>query len=138
MYEEYGLFINGEWTAGSKELEVRLSAIEQKLGVSPAASREDTLTAFEAMEGALAPPREAGRFAGADLIRDNTEEAVQIILTETGKVLAKLQREWKMGHNQFRWHTEKARRIYARTVKSPLPGGKYKISGKPIDVVGTF
>ncbi|MCY4206563.1 MAG: NAD-dependent succinate-semialdehyde dehydrogenase [Roseovarius sp.] len=145
IYEKYGLFIDGKWTAGSEEIEVRSPTTERKLGVSSAASRKDTRTAIDAAERALSPLRKMGGFARADamhriadLIQAHAEEAARIISAETGKPLAQSRREWGLACDQFRWYAEEARRIYGRTVESRVPGGKYEIAKEPVGIVGAF
>ena len=95
MYENFGLFINGSWTKGSKTAEVHSPVTEKSLGTIAAASRDDTSKAIDAADAAMAQLAEMGGFGRADALHKaademlaRAEEAATMISTETGKPIA--------------------------------------------------
>jgi succinate-semialdehyde dehydrogenase/glutarate-semialdehyde dehydrogenase len=145
MYEDYGLFIGGRWAKGEKSAEVLSPVTEKPLGEIATASTEDTARAIDAADAAMKPLREMGGFGRADALHKaademlaRTDEAAQMISTETGKPIAQSGREWTLACDQFRWYAEEARRIYGRMVESRVPGGRFEISREPVGIVGAF
>lgn len=147
MYEDFGLFINGTWTAASDgaTAEVKSPVTEQAIGMAPQASAADTETAIAAAERGLASWRKMPAFDRAeamhriaDAMLACADRAARIISTETGRPLAQSQREWVLSTDQFRWHAEEARRIYGRIVESRAPGGRFEIHHEPVGVVAAF
>jgi succinate-semialdehyde dehydrogenase/glutarate-semialdehyde dehydrogenase len=145
MYQDFGLFIAGEWRGGSGTAEVRSPVTEAVLGRAATASADDTAAAIEAAVAALGPLAAMGGFARADALHRiadamaaRAKAAARMITAETGKPLAQAQREWVLATEQFRWHAEEARRIYGRIVASRVPGGRFEVTQEPVGVVGAF
>ena len=145
MYEQFGLFINGEWRKPTQSSEVLSPVTEKSLGQAPAATADETIEALNAAAGALKPLRDMGGFGRADALHKaadamiaRTDEAARMIATETGKPIAQAGREWGLACDQFRWFAEEARRIYGRIVDSRVPGGRFEITREAVGVVGAF
>ncbi|MCX8997004.1 NAD-dependent succinate-semialdehyde dehydrogenase [Rhizobiaceae bacterium BDR2-2] len=145
MYAQFGLFINGRWTAGTVTGEVVSPVSEKALGLVPLATEKDTRAALDAAAGALPELRRLGGFARAEALHKaademirRTDEAARMISIETGKPLVQSGREWGLACDQFRWFAEEARRIYGRIVDSRVPGGRFEVTREPIGIVGAF
>ncbi|WP_188861462.1 NAD-dependent succinate-semialdehyde dehydrogenase [Marinobacterium nitratireducens] len=147
MYNNYGLFIDGEWCKGSSEaiISVLNPATTDVLGEVQAASVEDTQAAIRAAEAGFRVWRETAAWSRADLLHAvadqmvlATEDAARCISLETGKPLVQAQREWALSIDQFRWYAEEARRLYGRIVESRAPGGRIEVHHEPVGVVGAF
>ena len=145
MYENFGLFIGGNWVKGARSSEVFSPVTERSLGAVCIAAPEDTRSAIDAAADASAPLHALGGFGRADALHRaademvrRADEATKMISTETGKPLVQSGREWGLACDQFRWYAEEARRIYGRTVGSRVPGGRFEISREPVGIVGAF
>ena len=145
MYAQYGLFIDGSWTFGSKCGDVISPVSEAPLGHVPFATKDHTQEALEAAARALPTLREMGGFARADALHKaademirRTPEAARMISAETGKPIAQSGREWALACEQFRWFAEEARRIYGRIIDSRVPGGRFEVTREPVGIVGAF
>ncbi len=147
MYQQFGLFIGGEWRQAAKA--ARAAVISPvtgaSLGEAPVASAADTQEAIEAAGPGLKAWRATPAFTRADalhaiadeMIRRATE-AARMISSETGKPIAQAQREWALSIDQFRWHAEEARRIYGRIIESRVPGGRLEVSHEPVGIAAAF
>lgn len=145
MYQGFGNFVGGAWTAGADSLDVYSPVTEKLLGSIPAASAAETRAALDAAAAALPKLRGLGGFARADALHRIADEMIRrageaqrMISLETGKPLAQSGREWGLACDQFRWFAEEARRIYGRVVESRVPGGRFEITREPVGVVGAF
>jgi len=145
MYEQYGLFIGGRWTRGSRSAAVISPVTERSVGQVPMATVEETRAALDAAAAALPLLRALGGYARAEALHKaademfrRSDEGARMISVETGKPIAQAGREWTLACEQFRWYAEEARRIYGRIVDSRVPGGRFEISREPIGVVGAF
>ncbi|MGP9791818.1 NAD-dependent succinate-semialdehyde dehydrogenase [Roseinatronobacter sp. NSM] len=145
MYSQYGLFIDGSWTFGSKSGEVTSPVNEKPLGHVPLATIDDTQAALDAAANALPKLLQMGGFARADALHRaademirRTDEAARMIAAETGKPIAQAGREWSLACDQFRWFGEEARRIYGRIVESRVPNGRFEVTREPVGIVGAF
>lgn len=145
MYDQYGLFIDGNWRQGTASLDVASPVTEKTLGTVAGASAPDTEAAIDAAARALPQLRAMGGFARADALHKiadamlaRADEAAKMISTETGKPLVQSGREWALACDQFRWYAEEARRIYGRVVESRVPGGRFEVTREPVGVVGAF
>ncbi len=147
MYERFGLFIGGGWTAasGGATAPVISPVSEKPLGEAPVAARADTEAAIAAAAHGLAAWRATPAFARADALHAIADEmirrapeAARMIATETGKPIAQGEREWVLSCDQFRWYAEEARRIYGRIVESRVPGGRFEVTKEPIGIVAAF
>ncbi|AZO67989.1 NAD-dependent succinate-semialdehyde dehydrogenase [Mesorhizobium sp. M6A.T.Cr.TU.016.01.1.1] len=147
MYKNYGLFIDGQWVAGSDktQAEVVSPVSDQAMGAVPVATVADTEAALASAARGLREWRSASGFARADALHKiadeltrRAEEAKRMISLETGKPVAQAEREWTLAIDQFRWFAEEARRIYGRIIESRVPGGRFEVSREPVGIVGAF
>ena len=145
MYERFGLFIDGAWVKGAGSEDVLSPVTGKSLGAVATASAEQTRAALDAAANALAPLREMEGFGRADALHKvademlrRTDEAAQMISSETGKPLAQSKREWALSYDQFRWYAEEARRIYGRVIENRVPDGRYEVTREAVGVVGAF
>ena len=147
MYDRFGLFINGAWTAAQdgKLAPVFSPVTEQSLGDCPVAAAADTDAAIAAASAGFAAWRATSGFDRADVLHRiademlrRTDEAARMISLETGKPIAQAGREWALSIDQFRWYAEEARRIYGRIVESRVPGGRFEVHHEPVGIVAAF
>lgn len=145
MYDEFGLYLQGEWRSSDTMLEVFSPVTGKPLGTVPVASAKDTEEAIDSASAALGPLRDMGGFGRADSLHRiademtaRSEEAARMIAMETGKPIAQAGREWVLSVDQFRWYAEEARRIYGRIVESRVPGGRFEIAKEAVGIVGAF
>lgn len=145
MYQQYGLFIDGQWRPGSEPGEVISPVSGRALGRLSAAGAADTQAALDTASRALPALRAMGGFGRADALHRaademarRADEGARMISLETGKPIAQAGREWVLATDQFRWHAEEARRIYGRIVDSRVPGGRFEVTREPVGVTGAF
>ncbi len=147
MYSERGLFIDGSWRpkGAGGENPVNDPSSGEILGISPAASADDTRDAIAAASRAFPAWAATQSWTRADILHRvadamtaATEEAARTITLEAGKPLAQSRREWQLSIDQFRWYAEEARRIYGRIVESRVPGGRIEVTHEPVGVVAAF
>ncbi|MEK1891707.1 MAG: NAD-dependent succinate-semialdehyde dehydrogenase [Rhizobium sp.] len=147
MYQNFGLFIGGQWRAASDRAtaDVLSPVTQEALGSVPVATVADTQDALGAARDGFDAWRSTSAFARADAIHRiademlrRTEEAKKMISLETGKPIAQSEREWGLAVDQFRWFAEEARRIYGRIIESRVPGGRFEVSREPVGIVGAF
>lgn len=147
MYQNFGLFIGGQWRAASDRAtaDVLSPVTQEALGSVPVATAADTQDALGAARDGFDAWRSTSAFARADALHRiademlrRTEEAKKMISLETGKPIAQSEREWGLAVDQFRWFAEEARRIYGRIIESRVPGGRFEVSREPVGIVGAF
>lgn len=147
MYQDFGLFINGQWRAaeGRGTTSVVSPVTEEPVGDAPVATRADTEEALEsaargllAWRGRTGFERAEALHAVADEMSRRKAEGARMISTETGKPIAQSEREWSLAVDQFRWYAEEARRIYGRVIESRVPGGRFEVLHEPIGIAAAF
>lgn len=147
MYDKFGLFIDGRWTAAMNgaTAPVFSPVSERPLGQVPVASVADTEAAiasaaagFAAWKAKSAFDRADALHAIADEMKRRADEAAAMISMETGKPIAQAGREWGLSIDQFRWFAEEARRIYGRIVESRVPGGRFEVHHEPVGIAAAF
>ncbi|WP_298609818.1 NAD-dependent succinate-semialdehyde dehydrogenase [uncultured Thiothrix sp.] len=147
MYENFGLFINGQWRAALDKsmADVFSPVTEKSLGLVPLATLDDTAEAIACAQQGLKAWSAQSAFSRADSLHriademiKRSAEAARMISTETGKPIAQAEREWVLSVDQFRWYAEEARRIYGRIIESRVPRGRFEVLHEPIGVVAAF
>ncbi len=147
MYDKFGLFIDGRWTAAvdGKTVPVFSPVSERPLGQVPVAGVADTEAAIASAQAGFASWRAKTAFERADALhaiademKRRTDEAATMISMETGKPIAQAGREWALSIDQFRWFAEEARRIYGRIVESRVPGGRFEVHHEPVGIAAAF
>ena len=147
MYDKFGLFIDGRWTAAvdGKTAPVFSPVSERALGLVPVAGVADTEAAiasaaagFLSWKAKSAFERADALHAIADEMKRRADEAATMISMETGKPIAQAGREWALSIDQFRWFAEEARRIYGRIIESRVPGGRFEVHHEPVGIAAAF
>jgi succinate-semialdehyde dehydrogenase / glutarate-semialdehyde dehydrogenase len=147
MYDKFGLFIDGRWTAAvdGKTTPVLSPVTERSLGQVPVAGVADTEAAIASAASGLIRWRAKSAFERADALhaiademKRRSDEAATMISMETGKPIAQAGREWVLSIDQFRWFAEEARRIYGRIVESRVPGGRFEVHHEPVGIAAAF
>jgi succinate-semialdehyde dehydrogenase / glutarate-semialdehyde dehydrogenase len=147
MYDKFGLFIDGRWTAAvdGKTTPVLSPVTERSLGQVPVAGVADTEAAIASAASGLIRWRAKSAFERADALhaiademKRQSDEAATMISMETGKPIAQAGREWVLSIDQFRWFAEEARRIYGRIVESRVPGGRFEVHHEPVGIAAAF
>ena len=147
MYQNYGLFIDGQWRGASNGATAPVSSpvTEKPLGDVPIATMADTQEAIESSKRGFTAWKETGAFDRADALHAIADEmirrkseAVLMISSETGKPVAQSEREWILSIDQFRWYAEEARRIYGRVIETRVPGGRFEVLREPLGIAAAF
>lgn len=147
MYDKFGLFIDGRWTAAlnGATAPVFSPVSERPLGQVPVAGVADTEAAIASASAGLQAWRAKSAFERADALhaiademKRRADEAATMISMETGKPIAQAGREWVLSIDQFRWFAEEARRIYGRIVESRVPGGRFEVHHDPVGIAAAF
>ena len=147
MYQDFGLFIYGQWRqASDKGSSPVISPVhERALGEVPLATSADTEEALAGAAKGFALWKSKTAFERADALHRVADEmlrrkadAVRMISSETGKPLVQAEREWGLATDQFRWYAEEARRIYGRVIESRVPGGRFEVLHEPVGIAAAF
>jgi succinate-semialdehyde dehydrogenase/glutarate-semialdehyde dehydrogenase len=147
MYEQYGLFVGGQWRAASDGATYTVTnpANEEPLGKAPLATRADVEAAIGAAQKALASWRRTQPWERAriirrigDLMRERLDALARTMTLEVGKPLAQSKAEMQGSVEQFEWYAEETKRIYGQIVESRTPGGTIQITYEPVGVVAAF
>ncbi len=147
MYENYGLYIDGEWRAASDGgvKEVFDPTNEEVIGTIPAATAADLDAALAAAEKGLklwrvTNPWERGAISRkvAELIRERVDSIATIISAETGKPVAEAMAETLGAADQFEWYSEETKRIYGQTIEGRTPDVRMTVRYQPVGVVAAF
>lgn len=147
MYENYGLYIDGEWRPASDGgvKEVFDPTNEEVIGTIPAATAADLDAALAAAEKGLklwrvTNPWERGAKIRkvAELIRDRVNSIATIMSAETGKPVAEAMAETNGAADQFEWYSEETKRIYGHTIEGRTPDVRMTVRYQPVGVVAAF
>jgi len=147
MYENYGLYINGEWHAASDGgvKEVFDPASEIVIGTIPAATPADLDAALSSAEHGFRkwrgtnPWERSGKIRKvAELIRERVDAIATIMAAETGKPLAEAVAETNAAADQFEWYSEETKRIYGQTIEGRTPDVRLTVRYQPVGVVAAF
>lgn len=130
--KESGLFIDGQWVAAGRLLEVTNKYSGEIIGALPTAREQDVDAAIAAAQ--LAVPIMAGMPAykraqilsrTAELIRERFDEFATCIAAEAGKALKYSRAEVERGISTFGLAAEEAKRIHGETVPlDAVPSGE--------------
>ncbi|MGE0241967.1 MAG: NAD-dependent succinate-semialdehyde dehydrogenase [Parvibaculaceae bacterium] len=147
MYEDYGLFINGQWRQARDQrvVEVIDPASEERIGAVPFAGPQDLDEALRAAADA------SGAWAAtsgwerskllrriADGLRDHAEAAAKMMVRECGKPLAEAKGEFLAAIDQFDWYADEARRIFGHVLGGRDGGSKLTVQYRPVGPVAAF
>ncbi|MES9875461.1 MAG: NAD-dependent succinate-semialdehyde dehydrogenase [Candidatus Sedimenticola sp. PURPLELP] len=147
MYDNYGLYIDGQWRGSSdgEVKEVYDPATEAVLGTIPSATAEDLDAALAAAQQGLEVWRKTNPWERsakirkvAELIRERVGEVAEIMSLETGKPLAEAMAETNASADQFEWYAEETKRIYGQTIEGRTPDVRMTVVYQPVGVVAAF
>ena len=146
MYDDYGLYIDGEWVDGENgKFEVINPYDESVLGKAPIASTDQVTLAIDASMNALkewnglhAWDRAEKIMKIADNLRASEDDIAKTISLETGKPLAQAKREVSLSIEQFVWFSEQTKRIYGKTIQSRMANTSVRVEHTPIGTVAAF
>lgn len=147
MYEQYGLYIDGNWRAASDGgvKEVFDPATEQVIGTIAAATAADLDDALAAAERGFKVWRATGPWErsakirkAADLIRERVGDIAHMMSAETGKPLAESMAETNAAADQFEWNSEETKRIYGQTIEGRTSDVRLTVRYQPVGIVAAF
>ena len=147
MYENLGLFIDGEFIQGGgrREQDVLDPATGNVIGKLPHATTADLDRALAAAQRAFeswrtASPMEKSRVLRkvGDLTREQAKEIGRNITLDQGKPLAEAIGEVTRCADHCDWHAEECRRIYGRVIPPRLPNVRQLVLREPVGVCAAF
>jgi succinate-semialdehyde dehydrogenase / glutarate-semialdehyde dehydrogenase len=147
MYQDMGLFINGDWRAASDGASkgVHDPATEEELGTIAMATEADVDAALQAAQAGFADWRRRGTWErgailrkAAELIRARQTEIATLMALETGKPLAEAMGETGAAADQFEWYSEETKRIYGQTIEARTGDSRMAVIYQPVGVVAAF
>ena len=147
MYEQFGQFIDGNWSPSSNKetYEVINPATEEVLGHASKATPADVDRALKSAEKGLhvwkktAPWQRAYIIRKiADKIREKTDVLAKWMTLEVGKPLAESKGEISGAADIFEWNSEETKRIYGQTVESRFEDTRVHVYYQPVGVVAAF
>ncbi|MBW6494713.1 MAG: NAD-dependent succinate-semialdehyde dehydrogenase [Burkholderiaceae bacterium] len=147
MYEELGLYIDGEFIRGGgrREQDVLNPASDEVLGRLPHASTEDldralaaAQRAFESWRRTSPMERSAILRKVAELARERADAIGRNITLDQGKPLAEAVGEVTGCAEHAEWHAEECRRIYGRVIPARVEGVRQLVVREPIGVCAAF
>ena len=147
MYQDYGLYIAGEWRAASDGgvKQVTDPATEDVIGTIPAATEQDLDAALAAADAGLKIWRAVNPWERAakirkvsELIRERVDAIAKIMAIETGKPLAEAMGETGAAADQFEWYAEETKRIYGHSIEGRTPDVRMSVLYQPVGVVAAF
>ena len=147
MYEELGLYIDGEFIRGGgrREQDVLNPANDEVLGKLPHASTEDLDRALAAAQRAFESWRKTSPLERsailrkvAELARERADAIGRNITLDQGKPLAEAVREVSGCAEHAEWHAEECRRIYGRVIPPRVEGVRQLVVREPIGVCAAF
>jgi lactaldehyde dehydrogenase/glycolaldehyde dehydrogenase len=140
--KRYEMFIDGEFAATSKTLQVTNPSTEEVISEFPNCSVEDVNAAVTAADkaqkawAALPAIQRAGHLREiAGLIRANRESLAEVITEEQGKILSLAQVEVDFSADYLDYMAEFARRYEGEIIQSDRPGENILLYKMPIGVI---
>ena len=147
MYQDFQLYIDGEWAAAKSGATKQVfdPANEDEIGKISDAGSEDLDRALAAAEAGFAEWRRTGTWERAakirkvaDLIRERLDAIATIMSIETGKPLAEAKGETNGAADQFEWYSEETKRIYGQLIGSRTHDSRLAVIYQPVGVVAAF
>jgi succinate-semialdehyde dehydrogenase/glutarate-semialdehyde dehydrogenase len=147
MYDNYGLYIGGEWRKASDggTYPVIDPATEDVIGEAPSATEADVEAAIAAAEEGLKVWRATQPWARSKIIRrigelleERSDEIARMMTREMGKPLPQAKIEIQMSADQFIWYAEETKRIFGQIIESRQPDHRLMVTHQPVGVVAAF
>jgi succinate-semialdehyde dehydrogenase/glutarate-semialdehyde dehydrogenase len=147
LYDDYGLYIDGKWTAArdGAVVEVIDPATEETIGHIPKAGAADLDAALAAAKRGFeawrrVPPWERSQLLrrAAETLRARVEAIARLMSIETGKPIAEARAELGGAVEQLDWNADEARRIYGYTIEGRAADMRMQVRYEPVGVVAAF
>lgn len=147
QYGPLGFYIDGEWVHRSDgpQLEVYDPATGDVLAPLPRATMNEldraaaaANAAFPSWKALTALERSRILRKTADLIRDRADQIAVLMTREQGKPLVQARIELMIAADTFDWCAEEGRRIYGRSIPSPVKDMEILVKRLPIGPVAAF
>lgn len=147
LYQEYGLYIEGQWRAASDGAvrDVIDPTNEEVIGHIPAATKADLDAALASAKQGLAQWRKTSPWERAallhrtaDLMRSRSDASARLMSIETGKPIAQAKGELSDAADQFDWYAGETQRIYGQTFQARVPEVRMQLRFEPVGVVAAF
>ena len=147
QYGPLGFYINGEWIYRSDgpQLEVYDPATGDVLAPLPRATPEEldraaaaANAAFPAWKALTALERSRILRKAADLIRERADQIAPLMTREQGKPVAQSRTELMVSADTFDWCAEEGRRVYGRSIPSPVKDMEVRVARLPVGPVAAF
>jgi succinate-semialdehyde dehydrogenase/glutarate-semialdehyde dehydrogenase len=147
MYEDLGLYIDGEFIKGGgrREQEVHDPATGEVIARLPHATREDLDRALAAAQRAFetwrtASPMDKSKLLRrvGELTRERAKDIGRNITLDMGKPLAEAVGEVSRCADHCDWHAEECRRIYGRVIPPRSPNVRQLVLREPVGVCAAF
>ena len=147
LYEAYGLYIDGQWTAARNAglREVIDPCTEEVVGHIPAAEAVDLDAALAAAQRGFEAWRRQSPWErskvlrrAADLVRARVEDIARLMSAETGKPLAEARAETNAAADQLEWYSDETKRIYGYTIEGRTTDVRMQVRYDPVGVVAAF
>jgi len=139
------VYLNGQWVATNKELEVVNPADGKVFASVCTVDREQVKgavdaahSAFPAWRALTAKERGAMLHKVADELKRRADEIACIITQENGKPLAQSKGEVGMSEDHLRWFAEESKRAYGRMIPQQDGRKRNLVIKTPIGVVGAI
>ncbi|MGE0445471.1 MAG: NADP-dependent succinate-semialdehyde dehydrogenase [Vicinamibacterales bacterium] len=138
-------FIDGAWVdaASKATIDVDDPATGKVLGTVPRGGRDETRTAIEAADRALAAwRRKTGKERAAvlrrwsDLMLEHQDDLARLMTMEQGKLLAESRGEVLYAAGFLEWFGEEAKRVYGDTIPGHQADKRIIVLKQPVGVVG--
>lgn len=143
--ESYRIYLQGQWVATQREIEVINPATEQAFARVSTVDSRQVQEALRAAEGAFTgwrrlTAKERSTFLQrvADEVKGRQDEIARTITLENGKPLAQSVAEVAMTEDHLRWFAEEGRRAYGRSIPNQISGKRNFTVKTPIGVVGAI
>lgn len=139
------VYLNGQWLATGKELEVVNPADGKVFATVSTVDRQQVKAALDAAHAAF--PTWRGRTAKergallhkvADELKRRQDEIARVITLENGKPLAQSKGEVGMSEDHLRWFAEESKRAYGRMIPQQDARKRNLVIKSPIGVVGAI
>ncbi len=141
----YKLYLNGQWVASGKPIEVVNPATGEAFARVSTVDRAQVRSALQFAHAAFASWRATtakarGQFLHriAGEVSRRQDEIARLITLENGKPLAQSRGEVAMTEDHLRWFAEEGRRAYGRIIPHQVQGRRNLVVKTPIGVVGAI
>jgi len=138
-------FINGEWVTASNQttFDIKNPANGKVVGTLPNMDATDAekavkaaSEAFKTWQTTTVQERSVLLKNWFELLKKNSEEIMQILSSETGKLPSEAAMEVNITAPAVEYFSEEAKRIQGEIIASPVPGKKLLVERQPLGVVG--